>query len=378
MLDLFDVEFGDEGAISLSHSLTENKTLKILQTSNTKITKEVFSNLIKSVMVWRTLGSFRFWNLLEFDEEYDFASENRVISIEYRETKISKSVYKTENRLDITQTIVEDYFKIPDYCEADSEELNQFFHKYLDYVLNNWIYLEKGKYFRYDDEDEVDVAQKLPTDKHVLDQQIVQNNDPLLEEDSIEYKLLGLKRIENNTKLFYSYFSGDRDEQIDALKAAIAAKSKERTIMTGKQEEGKIEEDEYLASFIQRCAYTRNMGKQILHILWFLNSNPNYIDTESGLSAIMKWIVSRNVSALKILLNSWRKFDLNLKADKGEFEGMAALHLCVLTKEIELLDAVYHYDGDIILDMDNLNYNGETPIDLVENMKDIDHQSKSI
>ena len=207
--------------------------------SNTKISEEISDNLIKSAMIWRTLGSFRFCNLLEISTDYDFSSEVRVINVESRDSKISKSIFKTENRLDITQTIMEDYFKVADYFSLDNEELNKFFHRYLDYALNNWVYLEKGRYYRYDDEDEVDVAQKLPTDKHVLDQQIVLNNDPWLEEDSIEYKLLGLKRIENNTKLFYHYFPQDKDDEIDALKAAIAAKNKERAIMTRDYEEDK-------------------------------------------------------------------------------------------------------------------------------------------
>ena len=138
----------------------------------------------------------------------------------------------------------------------------------------------------------------------------------------------------------------------------------------------KIDEDEYLASFIQKCAYTKNMGKQIIHILSFWNSNLNYIDENTGLTAIMKCIVSRNVTALKILLSCSNSINLNTKAGKGDFEGMTSLHLWVLTKEIELLDEIYHYNGEITLEMDTLNYNGETAIDLADNMKDKDHQSK--
>lgn len=113
--------------------------------------------------------------------------------IESRDTKISKSVFKTENRLDITLAIIEEYFKIADCFNHEDGLLNSFTHKYIDYALQNWVYLEKGTYFRYDEEDDHCVAQKFPSSKIVLDQQIVQNNDPGLEEDSIEYKLLGLK-----------------------------------------------------------------------------------------------------------------------------------------------------------------------------------------
>lgn len=107
----------------------------------------------------------------------------------------------------------------------------------------------------------------------------------------------------------------------------IAAKSKQRKILTKNTEESKQDDEEYLVSFIQRSAFTKSMGQQIVQLLSKFTINPNHIDESTGLTVIMKCIISRNLTALKILLENIPTIDLNLKADSGEFEGMTPLHL---------------------------------------------------
>lgn len=48
-----------------------------------------------------------------------------------------------------------------------------------------------------------------------------------------------------------------------------------------------------------------------------------------------------------------------------------------MSQEPDILDAVFHYKGEIVLDMDVLNYNGETALDLAKNMRDSGDKSKS-
>lgn len=172
-LDLFDVEFEDEGAIYLSQTIIENETLVCLYLSNTKISYITETDLLQSVNMSKSLHIFKHHNRNTTNQVH----------------KISKNTFKTENRLDPIFTMIEEYYQIADYFNKEDEELIRFFHKYFDFVLDNWKALQKGRYFSYDDT----LSPKLPSNKLILDSETIQANDPQLSEDSDEYKLLKAK-----------------------------------------------------------------------------------------------------------------------------------------------------------------------------------------
>ena len=111
-LDLFDVEFGDEGAIQLSYALIKNNTLRMLYIANTNISNAVEGNFLKSVELSKSLTIFKY-------HKVDYI----------KNFKISKNTYKTENRLDPILTMIEEYYQIVDYFNKDDESLNQFSHR---------------------------------------------------------------------------------------------------------------------------------------------------------------------------------------------------------------------------------------------------------
>jgi len=372
-LDIFDVEFSDEGAIPLTQWMIENKTLECLYLSNTRVSYNIGCKLAQSLLINKTIRVFK-WSNLHAVPEYDFEFDDKIIDIEHKTSKISKATFKSENRIDLILTIVEDYYKWTQVGKG--EETAILIHKYVDFVLDNWEYLQKGQYFRYDEEDNYKVVAKFPTEKLILDQATVENNDPCLEEDGLEFRLLNIKRIETNLDIVSGYFPDKGYDSVDRIKARIAAKKKQHYLLSPDDEEDKVDED-MLVNFIQDSAYTNNMGKHIMYTLCVLGFDINVIDPATGLNVIHKCVASRNQVALELYLNYFTSVDMNIKGESGDFEGMTPLHISVLSKEINLVEALCQYKGSVHTNMETLNYDGQTVLDLAMSYYEDDDQDQS-
>jgi hypothetical protein len=201
-LDLFDVSFSDEGAIPLTQMLLENTTLKCLYLSNTKVSYDIASKLIQALILNKSLFVFKWSNLHEIPDNYDF--ENRLIDIESRRHRISKATFKTETRLDPVLTLIEDLFKCPSALSGSGwEEFMETMHRWVDYVLANWIYLQKGIY-GIEGIWEDAILLHLPTAKLLLPSTTLSSNSPSL--TSLETSLLSLFSLHSQKALFQKYF----------------------------------------------------------------------------------------------------------------------------------------------------------------------------
>jgi hypothetical protein len=143
------------------------------------------------------------------------------------------------------------------------------------------------------------------------------------------------------------------------------------------------EEKEELEAFIPTSAYSRNMGRHLLYVLAALEVDVNKVF--DGMNVVHKWVAQRGILkgerrmaegeeysgdsiALDVVLGSFKNVDLNVRVESGDFKGMTPLHIAVIAKDVNLLEALWHYKGEIFTELETLNYEGETVLELAESM----------
>jgi hypothetical protein len=112
MLDLFDVDFGNEGASLLELALKKNKSLKSLRLANTNVSTEISETLLKTIIGSQTLRTVRWINLLPFGGGvYVENSLTKLVQIEYRTKPVSRGVYYNTYCGDLVLGLMADIYR---------------------------------------------------------------------------------------------------------------------------------------------------------------------------------------------------------------------------------------------------------------------------
>jgi hypothetical protein len=111
-LDLFDVDFSNEGASLLEAALKKNESLMSLRLANTNVTTEASEPLLKTMIGSRTLKAVRWVNLLPFGGTIHVENSlSKLIQIEYRPKPVTRGIYYNTYCGDLVYGLLADIYR---------------------------------------------------------------------------------------------------------------------------------------------------------------------------------------------------------------------------------------------------------------------------
>ena len=159
MLDLFDIEFGDEGANKIAEALMYNKSIIWLQMANTSVTPTIAKLLLNSVLASENIKTFRWSNIGEIPQDSgpQGPTDMRVILCEKIYQRITMYYiyiyiynYNRESYTcswigNLQYTLYEDKFKcINPNTHHLNTELADLYYSYYKWIMEYWEVLETG------------------------------------------------------------------------------------------------------------------------------------------------------------------------------------------------------------------------------------------